>query len=89
MKIKKGFTLRSVMGQNIILAEGTNADTYNKIITLNDSATTLWKALQGKNFTPQDAANILVAKYSIDPAQALSDSEYILSKMQSKGLLEE
>ena len=35
MKIKKGFTLRTVMGQHVILAEGNNADSFGKMITLN------------------------------------------------------
>lgn len=89
MKIKKGFTLRTVMGQNIILAEGNNADSYGKIITLNSSAAMLWNELKGKSFSVDTAADLLVKKYGIDPDQARSDASYILNLMAEKGLLDE
>lgn len=89
MKIKKDFTLRTVMGQNIVLAEGNNADSYGKIITLNSSAAMLWNELKGKTFEVGDAADLLVGKYGIDRAQALADATYILDLMASKSLLDQ
>jgi len=89
MKIKKGFTLRSVMGQNIVLAEGNNSDTFGKIITLNASAAMLWEKLKGKSFDAADAADLLVATYGIDREQALSDATRIIDLMTEKGLLDE
>ena len=88
MKIKKGFTLRSVMGQNVVLAEGNNADSFGKLITLNSSAAMLWEALKGKTFETEDVADLLVAKYGIDRDQALDDAAHILRLMTEKGLLE-
>lgn len=89
MKIKKGFTLRTVMGQHVIMAEGNNADSYGKLINLNNSAAMLWEALKGKTFTVEDAAALLVSKYGIDPAQAHADASYIINLMAEKGLLED
>lgn len=88
MKIKKGFTLRSVMGQNIVLAEGANADSFGKIIALNESATYLWEQLIKKSFTEEDAASLLVERYGIPREQALADATRILTLMTEKGLLE-
>lgn len=88
MKIKKGFTLRSVMGQNVVLAEGNNADSFGKMITLNSSAAMLWNELKGKSFDTEDAAELLVAKYGIDCEQALADAAHILNLMTEKGLVE-
>ena len=88
MKIKKGFTLRTVMGQNVILAEGDNSDSYGKIITLNASAAMLWEELKGKTFETEDAANLLGSHYGTDREQALADAAYILNLMTEKGLLE-
>ncbi len=87
MKIKKGFTLRTVMGQNIILAEGANADTYGKIITLNESGAMLWKALESKEFDTDTAATLLVETYGIDPAQARADATRFLDLLAQKSLL--
>ena len=77
------------MDQNVVLAEGNNSDSFGKIITLNDSAATLWKALVGKNFDADSAAEVLVGTYGIDRAQAIEDVSYILDKMTRKGLIEE
>ena len=88
MKIKKGFTLRTVMSQHVILAEGNNADSFGKMITLNESAAMLWEQLKGKTFDAEDAADLLVEKYGIDRAQALADATYILDLMASKSLLD-
>lgn len=87
MKIKKGFTLRTVMGQNVILAEGNNSDSYGKIITLNASAAMLWEELKGKAFEIEDAANLLVSQYGIDRDQAIADATYIVNLMTEKGLI--
>lgn len=89
MKIKKGFSLRDVMGQSIVLAEGSNADTYNKIIALNPSAAMLWKELAGKKFTADDAAALLVDHYGIDEGEARADASRIIALMASKDLLDE
>lgn len=88
MKIKKEFTLRTVMGQNVVLAEGNNSDNFGKMITLNASAAMLWEALKGKSFDAEDAADLLVEHYGIDSAQALNDATYIIDLMTEKGLLE-
>ncbi len=84
MKIKKGFTLRSVMGQNVVLAEGNNADSYGKIITLNPSAAMLWNELRGKSFEIEDAARLLEKTYSIDHSVAMADATYIINLMVEK-----
>lgn len=87
MKIKKGFTLRTVMGQNIILAEGNNSDSFGKILSLNSSAAMLWESLKGKDFEAADAADILVARYGIDRAEALADATHILTLFRHHSLL--
>ena len=89
MKIKKGFTMRSVMGQNVILAEGNNADSYGKMITLNSSAAMLWDELKGRTFDVDDAAGLLVKHYGIGRDQAVADATYIIDLMKQKGLLDE
>lgn len=88
MKIKKGFTLRTVMGQNVVLAEGSNSDSFGKIITLNSSAAMLWEELKGRSFDVDTAADLLVEKYGIDRTQALADAKYIIDLMAEKGLVE-
>lgn len=88
MKIKKGFTLRKVMDQHVVLAEGNNSENFGKIITLNPTAAILWQELKGKSFDEGSAADILVARFGIDREQALSDASGFIAKMADKGLLD-
>lgn len=89
MKIKKGFTMRTVMGQNVVLAEGNNADSFGKMITLNSSAAMLWNELIGKSFETEDAAGLLVVRYGIGREEADADATRFIQLMADKGLLEQ
>ena len=42
MRQKKGFVLRNVCGDNVIVGEGLEQINFNKLLTLNDTATFLW-----------------------------------------------
>ena len=45
MKIKEGFELRSICGENIIIAHGKQNINFTKVISLNESAADVWNAL--------------------------------------------
>lgn len=75
MKIKEGFVLREMCGENIVAAEGLQNINFNKLISLNSTAAFLWKALVGKEFTAEDMATLLVEEYGIDMELALKDSK--------------
>ena len=75
MKIKEGFVLREMCGENIVAAEGLQNINFNKLISLNSTATFLWKALVGKEFTAEEMAALLVEEYGIDMELALKDSK--------------
>ena len=42
MKIKNGFELREVCGENVIIAHGVDNIDFTKVISLNESAAFLW-----------------------------------------------
>lgn len=88
MKLRKGFALREICGERIVVPEGIDVINFNKLISLNGSAKYLWEALQGKDFTVQDAAKLLTDKYEVEEATALSDAEKLINKWQEIGLIE-
>lgn len=81
--------MRTVMGQNVVLAEGNNADSFGKMITLNSSAAMLWNELIGKSFETEDAAGLLVVRYGIGREEADADATRFIQLMADKGLLEQ
>ena len=74
MKIKKGFILRTVCGENVIVGEGLDAINFGRMLCLNETAAWLWKqALEQGNFTTQSLATALCNEYEVTPEQALND----------------
>ena len=47
MKTKKGFRLRIICGENVVVAEGIENIDFSKIISMNESAAYLWQKVEG------------------------------------------
>ena len=88
MKIKDGFILREMCGENIVTAEGIEHINFNKLISLNSSAAYLWENLTGKEFSVEDMAALLVEQYDIDMELALKDSESLSKAWMEAGVTE-
>ena len=74
MIIKKGFVLRTVCGENVIVGEGLDAINFGRMLCLNETAAWLWKqALEQGDFTAQSLAAALCNEYDVTPDQALAD----------------
>lgn len=88
MRQKKGFTLREVCGEYVIVAEGLSNVDFSSIISLNESAAYLWKKASGQDFTAEDLAKWLEEEYEVDHATALHDSMETMKSWQSAGIAE-
>ena len=88
MKIKEGFVLREMCGENIVAGEGLEHINFNKLISLNATAAFLWKALVGKEFTAEEMAQLLVDEYGIDMELALTDSRNLMQSWTEAGIAE-
>ena len=74
MKIKSDYKLREIAGETIIVNQGTASVNMTKIISLNASARMLYETLAEKEFSLEDAAQVLVSTYGISNEQALKIS---------------
>jgi len=89
MRQKKGFVLRTVCGENVIVGEGLETINFGKLISLNESAAYLWKrATDMGDFTAQQLADALQEEYEVSSEQALNDVERIISEWQKVGIVE-
>ncbi len=88
MRLVEGFRLRDVMGQATVIGEGVGQVNFNKLITLNESAAFLRKAVEGKEFDVEFLATLLRNEYGIDPDRARWDAEKILDQWVEIGLAE-
>ena len=88
MKIKKGFVLREMCGENIVTGEGLENINFNKLISLNATAAFLWKKVADKEFTPEEMAEYLIEKYDIDMELALKDAKALAQAWINAGVAE-
>lgn len=88
MKIKKGFVLREMCGENIVTAEGLEHINFNKMISLNSTAAFLWRKVVGKEFTAEEMAQLLIDEYGIDMELALKDSKALCKAWADAGVSE-
>ena len=42
MRLRKGFELRQVCGENVLMAEGLDTIDFSKLVNFNETATFLW-----------------------------------------------
>lgn len=89
MKVKKGFHLRKVCGENIMVAEGMENIDFSNIISMNDSAAYLWQNIeQQPEFTAETLAGLLVEEYEVDEETALRDANTLIRQWQEAGIIE-
>lgn len=88
MKIKKGFELRKICGENIVIAHGVENIDFTKIITLNESAAFIWQQVEGKEFTEADMVKILLDEYEVEESQAQADVKTLAESWKQAGLVE-
>ena len=88
MRIKDGFELRVICGETIVMGYGKENIDFSKIISLNESAAYLWRAVEGKDFDAPMLAQLLTEEYDVDEATALRDAEKVMSKWREAGLAE-
>lgn len=88
MQLKNGFRLRSVCGANVVVAEGLENINFNKMLSLNGTATFLWEEFYGREFEVEDLARALVGKYEIDLETATKDSAALVEAWRSAGVLD-
>jgi hypothetical protein len=88
MRIKDGFSLRPVMGHNIVIAEGIQNVDFNKVISMNETAAFLWNSLQDRDFTVDDMVDCLMDAYEVDEKTARADVEKTAKSWVENGLCE-
>jgi hypothetical protein len=88
MKTKKGFKLRTVCGENIIVAEGIENVDFSRIISMNETSAYLWKNIQGIDFDENTLAGLLLEEYEVDEATARSDAKALVEKWLEAGIIE-
>lgn len=88
MKIKSNFILKEMDDMNIVVAVGDRAKSFNGVITLNSTATFMWKKLE-EGISAQELALALTEEYDVDLSKAQADVEKFTDNLLKEGIIDE
>lgn len=88
MRTKKGFELREICGEKVIMATGIENIDFNQLISLNESAAYLWSKITDSSFDKETLASLLCDEYEVSKEQALIDAENIIGQWFEEGIIE-
>lgn len=87
MKIKEGFLLRNVAGNNVVVPIGQATLDFNGMMSLNDTGAFLFsKMIEGT--TREKLIKELMAEYGIDEQLAQKDVDTFIQKVEGENLFE-
>jgi len=89
MKTRKGYTLRDLGSEFVLVAEGLEAVDFSRMVSMNASAVFLWEEVQDKEFDAGTLASLLVEEYGIPRDMADHDVAQLLLNWKSANLIEE
>ena len=89
MHLKKGFVLRTVCGERIVVGEGLDAIDFGRLLALNETAAWLWQqAADQGDFTEESLAKALCEEYEVSEEQALTDVKAMVAEWTKVGVVE-
>lgn len=88
MKIKDGYILKKVAGENIVIATGEARISFNGIITFNEVGAEVFELLDGTR-TLEQIVDEIAAIYNAPREIIESDIKKLIEKMKNHGLIEE
>ena len=87
MNTRKGYPLRPVGKETILVAEGLEAVDFTRMISMNDSAAYLWKAVEDKDFDAETLVNLLMEEYDIAREVAERDVTSLLQAWKEANII--
>ena len=88
MKVPSDFILREIAGEYILVPVGSAAAQFNGLITLNETARTIFLALAQER-TVEELTDAVTAEYEVDRVTARADVEEFLRQLREVGALVE
>ena len=87
MKIKKGFVLRVVGGENVVVPVGEMSKVFHGMINLNDTGAFMWKFFSEEH-TLEEGVDALCAEYDVERDRATVDVQKFMNTVLQNGFAE-
>ena len=89
MRTKKGFRLRELGGDYILIGESAELVNFNNIISFNEAAAYLWQQVQGNEFDVETLTQLLLAEYEVEEDVAREDAQATIDDWKEIGIVAE
>ncbi len=87
MKIKKGFVIRKVGGESVVVPVGEMSKKFHGMINLNETGAFLWQ-FYTEEHTLDDGVNALLSEYDVEETLARADVEQFIKTITENGFTE-
>ena len=87
MKIKKGFVVRSVGGESVVVPVGAMSKTFHGMINLNETGAFLWNFYTEEHSVDEGVAALL-SEYDVQEEIARNDVETFVKTISENGFAE-
>ena len=87
MKIKRGFVVRSVGGEYVVVPVGALSKTFRGMINLNETGAFLWRFFSEER-TKEEAVNALKNEYDADEETLALDVDKFMEILTRNGFVE-
>lgn len=84
MKIKNGFVVREVGGENVVVPVGEMSKVFHGMINLNETGAFLWNFFSEEH-TIEEGIAALLKEYDVDEAVARVDVEKFVETIETHG----
>lgn len=88
MKIKKGFVLRNIAGEHVVMPTGKNISQFDGTIVLNEVAAFIWEQLS-ESCSREELLQAILSEFDVDRTQAEKDLDALLEKLRGYQVIEE
>ena len=89
MRIKEGFALKNIHGQNFIVYTGNDLTDFTRSISLSATSSFLWQKLSEGEKSKEELLNLLLESFDISTVLALNDIDVFVKTLKKDGISEE
>jgi transposase-like protein len=90
MKKRKGFVLRRIGTEVVIIGESSDLINFDHLVSLNPSAAYVWEALDSQiEFDVDTVAGLLAKHYDVDEETASKDAQELLNQWKQAEITED
>ena len=87
MKTRRGFRLRELGGDYILIGESAELVDFHNLITFNEAAAYLWQNVEGKEFDVETLTQLLLAEYELAEDIARQDAQATIDDWKEVGII--